>query len=286
MTDFGVFMFTTDRSMQPAAFAAAAEARDFESVFVPEHTHATVKRDPPGIGAALPDMYWRLHDPFIALTAAAAATERIKLGTAISLITEHDPITLAKQIASLDQLSNGRLILGIGAGWNAPELEDHGVPHRRRWSALREWVLAMREIWTSDEAEFHGTYVDFDPVQAWPRPIQPGGPPILLGANANSVHDRVVDYGDGWLPLGGEHPMAGRLSLTEGVERLKATADRAGRSWDTVNLTVLFQGEDEAQLRKIVEAGFHRVIFWMDDPSDEEAVVQMDRFAELARRLS
>jgi probable F420-dependent oxidoreductase len=185
MTDFGVFIFPTDYSIQPVAFAKEAEGHGFESVFFPEHTHIPTSRTSPYPGGGdLPKEYWHSHDPLVALAAVAGATETIRLGTGITLITEHDPLLMAKQVASLDVISNGRVILGIGAGWNREEMGHHGVGFKDRWKVTRERILAMREIWTAEEAEYHGEFVDFDPVWAYPKPVQKGGPPILMGAQS------------------------------------------------------------------------------------------------------
>src|SRR5262245_50788232 len=178
-------MFPTDYAIAPHVLAAEAEARGFESIFFPEHTHIPSSRKTPWPGGAeLPREYWHSHDPFVALTAAAAVTRTIKLATGICLITERDPIVMAKQVASLDTLSNGRVILGIGAGWNVEEMGNHGVAFTNRWKVTRERVLAMREIWSEDAAEFHGEYVDFDAIWSYPKPRQAGGPPVLLGASS------------------------------------------------------------------------------------------------------
>ena len=185
MTDFGVLIFATDYSITPANLAQAAEARGFESLFVPEHTHIPASRLTPWPGGRdLPTEYWHTQDPFVGLATAAAVTDSIKLGTGIALITERDPILMAKQVATLDFLSNGRVLLGVGAGWNVEEMANHGVAFGERWSVLRERVLAMQQIWTQEEAEYHGEHVDFDPIWSYPKPVQPGGPKILLGASS------------------------------------------------------------------------------------------------------
>ena len=179
-TLFGVNMFPTDYSIQPVELAKAVEARGFDSLFFPEHTHIPASRATPFPGGGdLPKHYWHAHDPFVALGAAAAVTEHIRLGTGICLVIERDPITLAKEIASLDMISNGRAIIGIGAGWNREEMENHGANYQHRWAIVREKVLAMREIWNNDTAEFHGEHVDFAPIWSYPKPVQAGGPPIL-----------------------------------------------------------------------------------------------------------
>ncbi|MGK0472555.1 MAG: putative F420-dependent oxidoreductase, partial [Candidatus Azotimanducaceae bacterium] len=204
MTNFGVQIFPTDQTIGPIELAKAVEERGLDSLFFPEHTHIPTSRKTPFPGGTdLPEWYWRTHDPFVALTAAAAVTSRIKIGTGICLVIERDPIVLAKECASLDVLSNGRFILGIGAGWNVEEMENHGASFKNRWKIVREKILAMREIWNKDEAEFHGEFVDFDPIWSWPKPLQAGGPPVWLGANSKWTFDRVAEYCDGWMPIGG-----------------------------------------------------------------------------------
>ena len=184
MTDFGVLMFPADYAIQPIPLARAAEERGFESLFFPEHTHIPASRKSPWPGGGdLPQEYWRTHDPFVSLAAAAAVTRTLKVGTGITLVTERDPILMAKQVASLDAISEGRVLLGIGAGWNAEEMENHGVAYETRWKVLRERILAMRRIWTEDNPEFHGEFVDFEPIWSWTNPIQPGGPKVLMCAS-------------------------------------------------------------------------------------------------------
>ena len=181
MTEFGVLIFPTEYSIQPMQLAKALEERGLDSLFFTEHTHIPNSRRTPHMsGNELPKEYSHLYDPFVALTACAAVTERLKVGTGICLVVERDPITLAKEAASLDRLSNGRFIFGIGGGWNAEEMENHGVDFANRWKVVREKVLAMRELWTKDEAEFHGEFVDFDPVWSYPKPVTPGGPQVKM----------------------------------------------------------------------------------------------------------
>ena len=202
MIQFGLTMFAMDYSVSIDILAGTAEKLGFESLFVPEHTHIPASRLSPWPGGAdLPRDYWHTLDPFVSLALAASATKSLKVGTGISLITERDPILMAKQVATLDFVSGGRLILGVGAGWNQEEMENHGVAFSTRWRILRERILAMREIWTQDEAEYHGEFVDFDKIWAFPKPIQAGGPKILIGASSEYVFQRVADYGDGWMPI-------------------------------------------------------------------------------------
>ena len=195
---YGVFIFPTDYSIRIDELARAAEERGFESLFVTEHTHIpTSRRSPFAGGGPLPKEYAHTLDPFIGLTAAAAVTQRLKLGTGICLVVEHDPIVLAKTIASLDLLSNGRFLFGIGAGWNAEEMEHHGTVFKTRFRLLRERILAMREIWTKEAAEFHGEFVNFDPIWSYPKPVQKPHPPVLLGGESGHTLQRIVDFCDG-----------------------------------------------------------------------------------------
>ena len=199
--EFGLMMFPSDEAVDPVTLGRAAEDAGFESLFFPEHTHIPASRESPWPGGdELPREYSHLYDPFVALSAVAARTERLRIGTGICLVVERDPITLAKEVASLDRLSGGRFELGIGAGWNREEMRHHGTDPRVRMAVMRERVLAMREIWTRDEPEFHGEHVDFDPLWSWPKPVQQPHPPVLVGGDGPTVFDRVLEYGDAWLP--------------------------------------------------------------------------------------
>ena len=229
--DIGAMMFVTDYSMRPDELARALEERGFESMWVPEHTHIPASRISPWPGGPdLPEMYWHTYDPFVALTAAAAVTTNLKLGTGICLMIERDPITTAKEVASLDLISNGRFIFGIGGGWNAEEMQDHGTNYRRRWRILRENILAMKAIWTEDEPEFHGQYVNFDKCWAWPKPAQKPHPPILMGGDGPTTFDRVLEYCDGWMPISGraaEGPQPARENPdTQAPRRRRGTRPR------------------------------------------------------------
>jgi len=199
---FGVAMFATEYAIRPEDLARALEERGFESIWIPEHTHIPADRRSPWPGGGdLPKEYWYTYDPFLALTAAGAVTKNLKLGTGICLVVERDPITTAKEVATLDRLSNGRFLFGIGGGWNAEEMEHHGTAFKTRFAVLRERMLAMKKIWTENEPSYHGDYVNFDRIWSWPKPVQTPHPPILMGGDGATTFDRVVEFCDGWLPL-------------------------------------------------------------------------------------
>ena len=275
---FGVTMFPTDTAIGPVEIAKAVEERGLDSLFFPEHTHIPASRATPFPGGGdLPDMYWRAHDPFVALGAAAAATERIRLGTGICLVIERDPITLAKEIASLDTISGGRAVIGIGAGWNREEMENHGADYKNRWAVVREKVLAMREIWNNAEAEFHGKYVDFDPIWSYPKPVQDNGPPIWIGANSKWVFDRIADYGDGWMPIGG---------LGSGnMELLKSAVEARGRDLESVDLALFGAPPDAGEVRGRIAQGFDEVIFVVPPAQEDVVLPLLDRYAGVVEEV-
>ena len=275
-------MFSTDYSIRPDDLAKMLEERGFESMWVPEHTHIPANRQSawPG-GGELPKDYWHTYDPFVALTAAAAVTNQIKLGTGICLMIERDPITTAKEIASLDLISNGRFIFGIGGGWNSEEMEDHGTDFRTRWRLLRENILAMKQIWTADEAEFHGEYVNFDKMWAYPKPLQKPHPPILMGGDGPTTFDRVVEYCDGWMPIGSRN--SGGPSLSEKIALLKRQASEAGRDPESLDITSFGVRPDPGLVARLEESGVNRIIFTL--PSEELAVV-IHLIDECARLIS
>jgi probable F420-dependent oxidoreductase len=230
---FGITMFATDYAVDPGVLARLAEERGFESLFLPEHTHIPASRETPyPAGGELPEMYWHTYDPFVALAAAAGTTDRIKIGTGVCLVIERDPIVTAKEVASLDRLSAGRFLFGVGAGWNREEMADHGTDPRRRFELMRERIEAMKAIWSEDEASYHGRQVDFGPLWAWPKPLQQPHPPIIVGGNGATVLERVVAFGDEWLPnrIEGPDELAGRIA------RLAELAAAAGREPPPVGL--------------------------------------------------
>jgi probable F420-dependent oxidoreductase len=221
----GITAALTDRDATPAALASAVEELGFDSLYLPEHTHLPVREDvPPALveGVRLDD-YKRCLDPLVALSTAAAVTTRIGLGTGILLVAQHDPIVLAKQVATLDHLSGGRVTLGVGFGWNRAEAEDHGVDFARRHAVAREHLAAMEVIWSREQAEYHGEFVDFDPTWSWPKPLQQPRVRVLVGGGAgDAVLSAVAECADGWVPIGGR-------GLGDAVPRLRALAEAAGR---------------------------------------------------------
>ncbi len=278
MVHFGVSMFPTDYAIQPVELAREVEARGLDALFFPEHTHSPAsRRSPYPAGGELPREYWHTHDPFVALGAMAAVTQRIRLGTGICLIVERDPIVLAKEVASLDMISGGRVVLGIGAGWNAEEMENHGVPFAARWKIVREKVLAMKRIWMDEEASYQGEFVRFDRIWSYPKPVQPGGPPIWIGASSKWVFDRVAEYGDGWMPIGG--PGRGNL------EKLREAVERAGRSMDEITLALFNAPTDEAEAKRRIEQGFTELVFGLPAAPRDQVLPLLDRHAALAEKL-
>jgi probable F420-dependent oxidoreductase len=271
---FGLTIFPTDYAVAPAELGLAAEDAGFESLFFAEHTHIPVSRDTPRPGGGeLPDQYWHTHDPFVALATAAQATERLRLGTGICLIVERDPIATAKAVASLDRLSGGRFEFGIGAGWNHEEMRNHGTDPRRRFSIMRERVQAMKAIWTQDEASFHGEHVDFDPIWSWPKPLQDPHPPVIVGGLGDKVLDRVLDYGDQWMP--------NRAEPAELAPRIAELRERAGRY---VPVTYYGARAEDAFVEGLAEAGVDRALLQLPPGPADEVLPLVARHAELAAR--
>jgi len=272
-----VGMFPTDYAIRPDALAREAESRGFESLWFPEHTHIPASRRSPWPGGAdLPQEYWHTYDPFVALGAAAMVTTRLKLATGICLIIERDPITTAKEVASLDVLSGGRFIFGIGGGWNAEEMENHGTNFKTRWRLLRERVLAMKEIWTKEEAEFHGELVNFDPIWSYPKPLQKPHPPILMGGDGPTTFDRVVEFCDGWMPIG--YRMEG---LDQKIAELRRRAEAAGRDPKTISITIFGATPEKAALDTLQGLGVERAILMLPPAESDKVLPLLDRYAGL-----
>ncbi len=271
----GLTTYATDQSIAPGAFAQAAEERGFESLFLPEHTHIPVSRATPfPSGGDLPEWYARGLDPFVALAAAAATTTKLRLGTAVCLVVERDPITLAKEVASLDHLSGGRFLFGIGGGWNREEMLNHGTEPSTRWRLLRERVEAMRAIWADDVAEFHGEFVSFDPIWSWPKPVQRPGPPVLIGGVGRQAIERVVEYGDGWIPPMGwidELPVA-----VAALRRLEADRDVCPRP-----ITVVGVKPKADVIGRLAQMGVARAVIAVPPGDADRVLPLLDRYALL-----
>jgi probable F420-dependent oxidoreductase len=275
--DLGITYFLTDFGMQPAELARKVEERGFESLFLPEHTHIPASRDSPYPGGGeLPREYSHTLDLFAALAAMAAVTERLKLGTGVCLIIERDVIVTAKEVATVDHISGGRFLFGIGAGWNIEEMANHGTDPKTRFRRMRESVEAMKAIWTEDEAEYHGRIVDFDPIWCWPKPVQKPHPPILVGGRGEKVLDRVVAYGDGWIPNRVRSPE----ELGERIAELQRRAEAAGRG--PIPVTV-FGAKPEIRLfERLNAAGVSRSLLFIDPGSPDDVESHLDQLAEVA----
>jgi probable F420-dependent oxidoreductase len=277
---YGVYQFNTDYAIRADELGREVEARGFESLFVPEHTHIPASRKSPWPGGPnLPREYWRTLDPFVTLTAAAAVTTRLKVGTGICLVIERDPITLAKEVASLDHISRGRVLFGVGGGWNAEEMAHHGTDFASRWKILRERIAAMKEIWTKDEAEYHGKFVNFDALWAYPKPVQKPHPPILMGGSGPHARQRAVDFDGHWMPI------VGRDSIEEGLADLRQRAEKAGRDPATVTVSLFGARPDEAKLTAWRDVGVHRALFNLPSAGRDEVLPLLDKYAALAAKV-
>ncbi|MPZ47466.1 MAG: TIGR03619 family F420-dependent LLM class oxidoreductase [Betaproteobacteria bacterium] len=278
----GVYYFPTDYGIDIAELARALEDRGYESLFVCEHTHIPVSRKTPFPGGGeLPKKYKHTHDPFVALSFAAAATRKLKLGTGIALVAQRDPIVTAKSVASLDQLSDGRFVFAIGGGWNVDEMENHGARYETRFKLLRERVLAMKAFWTQEEAAFHGEFVNFDPAWMYPKPKQRPHPPVLIGGESEYTIKRVVEFADGWFP----RPRKG-WEPKSAAARLKAAAQAAGRDPATLQITVFAAPPDREKLVPYREAGITRALFEVPDVSRDEILRILDKNAPLVAELA
>ena len=273
--NLGVTIFATDKSIQPVELASAVEERGFESLFVPEHTHIPVSRKTPyPAGEPLPEEYFRTHDPFVALGAAAAVTTNLTVATGICLVAQHDPIDLAKQIASLDLISGGRFVFGIGYGWNVDEMNDHGIDFTLRRDIVRERMLAIESLWKDEVASFEGQHVHLPPSYAWPKPVQQPRPPVLIGGAAGpKLFAAIAEYADGWIPIGGR-------GLTENLPKLKAAFEAAGRDPESVRITVFGAQPDAGKLDHYRELGVERVVFWLPLAPSDTVLPILDKYTQ------
>jgi probable F420-dependent oxidoreductase len=271
---FGISTFITDEGIAPAALGRAVEERGFDSLFIAEHTHIPVSRATPYPGGGeLPRIYYRTLDPFVALTAAAVVTERILLGTGVALVAQRDPIITAKEVASLDLVSGGRAVFGVGIGWNREEMRNHGTEPAIRGQLVNERIQAIVELWTKDEAEFHGEFVDFDPVYAWPKPVRKPHPPVYIGGG-EAAFPRVAEYGDAWLANALRPEQLAPL-----IDRLRETADR------DVPVTVYAASRKPEAVEGYLGLGVERILFYLPTRSERETLEYLDGLAETAARF-
>ncbi len=278
---YGLTLFPTDYSITPVDVAVEAEARGFESIWFPEHSHIPVDRKSPWPGGAeLPKMYYDVLEPFVALAAAAAVTKTIRLGTGICLVVQRDPIQTSKSVATLDRVSDGRAQFGIGAGWNAEEMANHGTSDFwGRFALMRERVEAMKLIWTESKAEYHGRFVDFDPIHAWPKPVQQPHPPIHVGGGFPGGARRAIRYGDGWMPIFGRDPIGERIA------EFRKLAEEAGRDADALEVSVFGCPPNPEILAPLAAAGLTRVIFGLPPAARDDVLPLLDRAAEAMRAV-
>ncbi len=276
----GVTIHATDKAMSPVELAREAEARGFYSLYVPEHTHIpTSRRTPAPTGdAVLAEEYLRSLDPYVALAAAAAVTSRIRLGTGIGLVAQHDTITFAKELATLDLLSQGRLVLGIGFGWNREEMENHGIDFPRRRELVREKMLAMQELWSREEAEFHGTFVDFERCWMWPKPVQQPRPRVLIGGAAGpKLFAHIAEYADGWLPIGGG-------GIKSALEELRRAVEARGRRFEDLHVVPMGVFPDAGKLAYYQELGVTETVLRLPSAPRDRVLPVLDDYAKYVDR--
>jgi probable F420-dependent oxidoreductase len=280
--EFGALMFFTDYAISATELAQALEVRGFESVWAPEHSHIPTSRKSPWPGGGeLPKVYCEAMDPFVSLTAAAVATKTLKVATGVCLVQQRDPIQTAKLVASIDQVSGGRFLFGVGGGWNAEEMADHGTEFRTRFKLVRERIEAMKEIWTKTKAEYHGEMVDFPEMMAWPKPVQKPHPPILVGGAFPQAARRAVRYGDGWAPIAGRGPDGDVIEL---LPRFHQMLSEVGREPRSVPVTLFGAMEDADRLARYRDKGIARVVVMLPSGNSDTILPTLDRWAELIRR--
>ncbi|QQS13428.1 MAG: LLM class F420-dependent oxidoreductase [Rhodospirillales bacterium] len=279
----GGAVFFTDYSMTPAEMGRALEERGFDSLWAPEHSHIPLSRKSPfPSGGEVPKKYYDAMDPFVALTAAAAATTRLLVGTGVCLVAQRDPIQTAKLVASIDHVSNGRFLFGIGNGWNQDEMENHGTVFESRHKLARERIEAMKEIWTKSKAEYHGEFVNFDPMMAWPKPVQKPHPPVLVGGAFPFSARRALRYGDGWIPHRARKQYDDVFDLMPNFRQMAAEADRDLAS---VPVTIWGAKPDADLLRRDRDGGVSRVIITFKSAKLDEVLPEMDKWAAIIRKL-
>ncbi|MFJ1991383.1 LLM class F420-dependent oxidoreductase [Streptomyces asiaticus] len=272
---FGVSTFVTDQGIRPAPLGRALEERDFDALFIAEHTHIPVERRTPYPGGGdLPEVYYRTLDPFVTLAAVATVTRRLLVGTGVALVVERDPIITAKEVASLDLISDGRAVFGVGAGWNREEMENHGTDPSTRGRLMDERLRAIVTLWTKEKAEFHGEFVNFDPVFQWPKPVQQPHPPIYVGGGGDAAFRRIAAIGDAWLANSGSPE-----ELRPQIERMREVAGRE------VPVTLYAMPEDAEVAEGYQRIGVERVLFYLPTMPEAETLARLDSMAGIAARF-
>ena len=281
---FGAAIFFTDYSMSPGDLGQALESRGFESLWAAEHSHIPLSRKSPwGGGGELPKQYYDVMDPFVALTAAAAVTKTLKLGTGVCLVNQRDPIQTAKLVASIDQISGGRFLFGIGNGWNQDEMENHGTVFKTRHKLVRERVEAMKAIWTQSKAEYHGEFVNFDPMMTWPKPVQTPHPPVIVGGAFPYAARRAVRYGDGWIPLAGRATQYG--DVFDFVPKFRAMLTESGRDAATFPISLFGSSEDIDVLKRYRDLGIVRISVSLPAAKADVILPLLDKWAGLMAQV-
>lgn len=271
----GLSNFPTTYSMSAVDLARAAEARGFDALWVVEHTHIPAsRRTPYPMGGDLPSIYWEAYEPFTYLAQAAAVTEKLKVGTGVCLAAQHHPIALAKRVASLDAMSGGRFLFGIGGGWLAEEMENHGFEFSERWPRLREHVLAMQACWTQKDAEFHGEYVDFDAVWVEPKPVSQPHPPVYIGATSKWAMPRIAEYAQGWYPV---HVP----EFDERLQQLSEACDQVGRSIDDIDIALLTMPSSQEQMADLQAKGVNQIVLSLETGDGDACERVMDGYARI-----
>ncbi|MGH2683976.1 MAG: LLM class F420-dependent oxidoreductase [Actinomycetota bacterium] len=274
---FGIQVFMTDRSVPPGRLAREVGARGFDSLFTPEHTHIPSSRETPApMGEPLPEQYWRSLDPFVALTAAALAAPGLRVGTAISLVAQRDPIVTAKEVATIDLVTGGRFVFGIGFGWNREEMRDHGVDYRRRRDLVREKVLLMRRLWEDEEAAFDGEHLRLTPSKTWPKPVQRPLPVLIGGSPGPILFRHVAEYADGWMPIGGR-------GVAKALPELRRALEAAGRDPDRIEIVPVGTiPEPPEKLERLRDLGVSECVLGLEyGLSNDETLRTLDRYAAI-----
>ena len=280
---FGAAIFFTDYSISPGDLGWALESRGFESLWAAEHSHIPLSRKSPwGGGGELPKQYYDVMDPFVTLTAAAAVTKQLKLGTGVCLVNQRDPIQTAKLVASIDQVSNGRFLFGVGNGWNQDEMENHGTVFATRHKLVRERIEAMKAVWTQTKPEYHGEFVNFDPMMTWPKPVQKPHPPVIVGGAFPYSARRAIPYGDGWIPHATRNTYA---EIADMLPEFRKMATEAKRDPKSIEITVWGPKQDAVLMKRYEDLGVSRVVFNLESEKADTSLPIIDSWEKLMRQV-